>query len=182
MNTYQDVVCAYCGCLCDDLEVEVENNQITKVKGACLIGRNKLMFSQDHLATTRVNGQEASLEAALDEATRILIKAKNPLVYGLSSTSTEAQREAIALAEMLKCTIDNPSSYCHGPGVMARQCVAGDCARTSFDESRQPVPADVSFTAAYSRRDGIVDCQRPWMRRLETNQMWQRRLARVMPT
>jgi len=26
-----------------------------------------------------------------------------------------------------------------------------------FDESRQPVPAGVSFTAIYSRRDGIVD-------------------------
>jgi formylmethanofuran dehydrogenase subunit B len=123
MSSYQDVVCAYCGCLCDDLEVEVENNHITKVKGACLVGRNKLMYSQDHLASIRVNGQPASLEAALDEAARILLEAKNPLVYGLSSTSTEAQREAIALTEMLKCTIDNPSSYCHGPGVLARQHV-----------------------------------------------------------
>lgn len=121
MTTYQDVVCAYCGCLCDDLEVEVENNQITKVKRACLIGRNKLMYSQSHLATTRINGQPAALSDALDEATRILTQARNPLVYGLSSTSTEALREAIALAEMLKCTIDNPSSYCHGPGVLARQ-------------------------------------------------------------
>jgi triacylglycerol lipase len=43
------------------------------------------------------------------------------------------------------------------PGVMARECVAGDCARTSFDESRLPVPPGVSFTAVYSRRDGIVD-------------------------
>jgi pimeloyl-ACP methyl ester carboxylesterase len=43
------------------------------------------------------------------------------------------------------------------PGLMARECVAGDCARTSFDESRLPVPDDVSFTAVYSRRDGIVD-------------------------
>jgi triacylglycerol lipase len=43
------------------------------------------------------------------------------------------------------------------PGVMARECVAGDCARTSFDESRLPVPDGVSFTAVYSRRDGIVD-------------------------
>ncbi len=67
MNTYQDVVCAYCGCLCDDLEVEVENNQITKVKRACLVGRNKLMYSQSHLATIRVNGHSASLDDALDE-------------------------------------------------------------------------------------------------------------------
>ena len=43
------------------------------------------------------------------------------------------------------------------PGLMSEECVAGSCARQSFDESRQPLPAGVSFTAIYSRRDGIVD-------------------------
>jgi triacylglycerol lipase len=43
------------------------------------------------------------------------------------------------------------------PGLMSLDCVAGDCARTSFEESRRPVPAEVEFTAVYSRRDGIVD-------------------------
>jgi triacylglycerol lipase len=43
------------------------------------------------------------------------------------------------------------------PGLMSAECVAGDCARQSFEESRQPVPDRVSFTALYSRRDGIVD-------------------------
>jgi pimeloyl-ACP methyl ester carboxylesterase len=43
------------------------------------------------------------------------------------------------------------------PGLMSVECVAGDCARQSFDESRQPVPPGVGFTAVYSRRDGIVD-------------------------
>jgi triacylglycerol lipase len=43
------------------------------------------------------------------------------------------------------------------PGLMARECVGGECARTSFEESRLPLPAGVSFTAVYSRRDGIVD-------------------------
>jgi hypothetical protein len=40
---------------------------------------------------------------------------------------------------------------------MAEDCVAGLCARQSFEESRQPVPDGVGFTAVYSRRDGIVD-------------------------
>jgi triacylglycerol lipase len=43
------------------------------------------------------------------------------------------------------------------PGVMALDCVAGQCARTSFEESRLPLPPDVAFTAIDSRRDGIVD-------------------------
>jgi pimeloyl-ACP methyl ester carboxylesterase len=43
------------------------------------------------------------------------------------------------------------------PGLMALDCIAGDCARVSFDESRRPLPAEVAFTAVFSRRDGIVD-------------------------
>jgi formylmethanofuran dehydrogenase subunit B len=123
VSTHKDVVCGFCGCLCDDLEVEVENNRIIQVKSACGIGRNKLLHAQSGMATIRINGQSASLQDALDEAARILIAAKNPLIYGLSSASTEAQREAVALTEMLQGTIDNPSSYCHGPSVLAGQQV-----------------------------------------------------------
>jgi pimeloyl-ACP methyl ester carboxylesterase len=43
------------------------------------------------------------------------------------------------------------------PGLMSEDCVAGDCARQSFDESRQPLAEGVGFTAIYSKRDGIVD-------------------------
>ncbi len=43
------------------------------------------------------------------------------------------------------------------PGLMSEDCVAGACARRSFDEGRAPMPASVDFTAIYSRRDGIVD-------------------------
>ncbi|CAN5691714.1 hypothetical protein BH11ACT8_BH11ACT8_18140 [soil metagenome] len=43
------------------------------------------------------------------------------------------------------------------PGMMSEECVAGTVARQSFDESREPLAADVGFTAIYSRRDGIVD-------------------------
>lgn len=43
------------------------------------------------------------------------------------------------------------------PGLMALDCIAGDCARASFAESRAPLPSEVAFTAVYSRRDGIVD-------------------------
>jgi triacylglycerol lipase len=43
------------------------------------------------------------------------------------------------------------------PGLMSEDCVAGDCARESFAESRLPIPPSVAFTSIYSRRDGIVD-------------------------
>ncbi|CAN5218535.1 alpha/beta hydrolase [soil metagenome] len=43
------------------------------------------------------------------------------------------------------------------PGLMSQECVAGSCARQSFDESREPLAPGVGFTAIYSHNDGIVD-------------------------
>ena len=42
-------------------------------------------------------------------------------------------------------------------GLMAENCVAGDCAQESFDQARAPLPEGMDFTAIFSRRDGIVD-------------------------
>jgi pimeloyl-ACP methyl ester carboxylesterase len=56
------------------------------------------------------------------------------------------------------------------PGMMSAECVAGECARQSFEESREPLPAGVGFTAIYSKRDGIVDwraCVDPEARAVE---------------
>lgn len=43
------------------------------------------------------------------------------------------------------------------PQVMTSDCVAGECARESFEELRLPLPAGTDYTAIYSRRDGVVD-------------------------
>lgn len=42
-------------------------------------------------------------------------------------------------------------------GVMAAECVAGACARQSFEEGRLALAPHIGFTSIYSRRDGIVD-------------------------
>lgn len=55
-------------------------------------------------------------------------------------------------------------------GAMSADCVAGPCARESFEESQQPLPTTVGFTAIYSKRDGIVDwkaCVDPAARAVE---------------
>lgn len=54
--------------------------------------------------------------------------------------------------------------------LMAEDCVAGACARQSFDLTRAPWPDALDFTAIYSRRDGIVDwraCLDPAARHVE---------------
>lgn len=42
-------------------------------------------------------------------------------------------------------------------GLMSADCVAGQCARMSWDEAQAPLPDDFGYTAIYSKRDGIVD-------------------------
>lgn len=42
-------------------------------------------------------------------------------------------------------------------GLMSEDCIAGACARASFDETQAPLDPGVGFTAIYSQRDGIVD-------------------------
>jgi formylmethanofuran dehydrogenase subunit B len=111
----ENVVCPFCGCLCDDIAVEVEDNRITAAKKACTNGRS--LFLNVHIGAARptVDGREVEWSEAIDAAARILTDSASPLIYGLSSTASEAQRKAIALADLLGASIDSTSSVCHGP-------------------------------------------------------------------
>lgn len=122
MEKLHDVVCNFCGCLCDDLEVTVEENKITKVSRACIIGRNRLLAPVEAVRC-RVDGKDASLTEAVAAAAAILRRSKNPLIYGLSSTTCEAQKKAVEIAEITGANLDSTASVCHGPGSMARQMV-----------------------------------------------------------
>lgn len=122
-TTIDHVVCTFCGCLCDDLSVEVEDNRIVKVRRVCSNGNGQIMHYDPDLKLPTVNGQEASWDEAIAEAGRILDAADSPLIYGLSSTACEAQRKAIALADKLGACIDSTSSVCHGPTGLAMQAI-----------------------------------------------------------
>lgn len=55
-------------------------------------------------------------------------------------------------------------------GVMSQDCIAGECARLSFEETKTSLAEGVGFTAIYSRRDGVVDwraCIDPQARAVE---------------
>jgi len=119
------VVCAFCGCVCDDLIVTVENDHIMQVKNACVLGKAWIRghTQPQDIPVARINNQPVSLEQAIEEAAHILATATYPLIYGLSSTSCEAQRHAVALAEAMEGTIDCCTSVCHGPSGMALQTV-----------------------------------------------------------
>jgi pimeloyl-ACP methyl ester carboxylesterase len=41
--------------------------------------------------------------------------------------------------------------------MMGEDCTSGDCARLSWEQSREPLDPSVAFTSIFSRRDGVVD-------------------------
>lgn len=63
------------------------------------------------------------LDEAIGRSVAILSASRNPLIFGLSRSSTDGQRAAVALAEQLKANIDTTASVCHGPSIMAIQSV-----------------------------------------------------------
>lgn len=117
----EDVICSFCGCLCDDLVVEVEGGQIKRVKRACRLGGSKMMGHgriKSPMIRKGKEMKEVSYQEAYDRAAEILLCAKKPLLYGWASTVCEAQKKGVLLAEEVGGVIDSTATVCHGPSVI----------------------------------------------------------------
>lgn len=126
IKTVKNATCTFCGCVCDDMEltVDLDEKRITKAKNACVLGR--AWFSEHTIGDwpiAMIDGKEVSKEEAIEEAAQTLVKAKFPITYGLSDTTCEAQRQAVAISDIIKGTIDTTTSVCHGPTGLAFQGV-----------------------------------------------------------
>lgn len=124
LKVVPNATCTFCGCVCDDMELTVEGHTITKAKNACVLG--KAWFLNHHIEdrpVATIQGKPVSLEAAVERAAQILTKARYPIVYGLSDTTCEAQRVAVAIADRIGACVDTTTSVCHGPSGMAFQSV-----------------------------------------------------------
>ncbi|UCD72884.1 MAG: formylmethanofuran dehydrogenase subunit B, partial [Candidatus Bathyarchaeota archaeon] len=140
-TTVEHVVCPFCGCCCDDIQVTVDENRIMKVRNSCTIGSSKFLdflTERETKPLIRKKGEvcEASLDEAVDTAARILLEAKYPLLYGWSSTCSEAQRVGVELAERVGGILDNTSSVCHGPTIEAVQDVGESTATLGHIRNR----------------------------------------------
>ncbi|OPX77021.1 MAG: Formate dehydrogenase subunit alpha [Methanosaeta sp. PtaB.Bin039] len=117
----EDVLCTFCGCLCDDLRVEVADGRVQKVRGACRLGASKIM-GHDRIKTPMIREdgvlREATYDQACARAAQILLEAKRPVLYGWASTSCEADRKGILLAEEVGGVMDTTATVCHGPSIL----------------------------------------------------------------
>lgn len=108
-------VCTGCGLLCDDIEVESENNTVTKVYTACRVGVAHMKEARRGEADFLVDNKPVDESTAISEAASILKNARNPLIFGLGTSTSETQKIAIELAKKINATLDDTSSFCLGP-------------------------------------------------------------------
>ncbi len=124
LRIVEDATCTFCGCVCDDIELHVQGQQIVEAKRACVLGKS--WFLNHHVEdrpSCLIQGQPASVEEGVRRAAEILVQARYPHVYGLSDTTSEAQRVAVSIADWIGGNVDTTTSVCHGPSGMAFQGV-----------------------------------------------------------
>ena len=112
LTVVKNATCTFCGCVCDDIELHADGERITHAKAACILGAS---WFKNHTAErlypdALIDGKPASVEAAVEAAADYLYEADMPLVYGLSNITCEAQRGAVALAELIGGVIDSHTS------------------------------------------------------------------------
>jgi len=127
MAIVKSITCPICGCLCDDVELTVENNEVIKVKNGCAMCESKFLgYRGEHRVKTPMIRKEGklvpvSMDEAVHKAAEVLANANYPIIYGWSSTSCEAQRVGMELAEEIGAVNDNTAVVCHGPSILGVQ-------------------------------------------------------------
>ena len=112
LTVVENAVCTFCGCVCDDIELHADQERIVEAKRACILGKSWFL---NHTAErlypdALIDGKPASVDEAIEAAAEYLHAADMPLVYGMSNVTCEAQRESVALAELIGGVVDSHTS------------------------------------------------------------------------
>lgn len=115
------VTCLGCGCGCDDLTIGVSEGRIVSVEPPCPLARAWFGDGRIPGAITRA-GRPSPLDAALADAAEALVAARGrALVVLAPEISTQAQRTAVAIADLLRATVDTATSDPAAVGLLAAQ-------------------------------------------------------------
>jgi formylmethanofuran dehydrogenase subunit B len=118
------LVCTGCSCLCDDIQIEIEDGRLGKIESACAKGTTYLRsgVNRQRRAKSLVRRRSVSVEEAVEEAAGLLSKAKRRLIFGLDNSTLETQAIAIGLARKLGAVIDDASSFSWGTLIESLLC------------------------------------------------------------
>ncbi|MEK7848708.1 MAG: formylmethanofuran dehydrogenase subunit B, partial [Chloroflexota bacterium] len=131
-----DLVCPSCSCLCDDIRLHIQGEELTRIENACLKGSAffRAVWGQRE-RPCRVGGREVPLKEAVAAAVRLLSQARRPVIYGLDNSVVEAQQVALKLARRLRAVVDDTSSFCQG--ALTERIIAGQVPTCPLPEAAQ---------------------------------------------
>jgi formylmethanofuran dehydrogenase subunit B len=123
--------CLACGLLCDDIEVRVEPGdedgpRIVAARNTCELGASWFLRRRKHAdgsPLASIDGLACSDATALERAARLLGRARRPVVLGLIQSSLEAQRRAVAVADLVGAAIEPSHASALRPRLRAYQRV-----------------------------------------------------------
>ncbi|MCA9128263.1 MAG: hypothetical protein KDB22_14320 [Planctomycetales bacterium] len=104
--------CTFCGCVCDDIQLHSDGQRIHKAEKACVLGKAWFLnhSAEKHYPDALIDGEPAKLADAISLAAELLHAADMPLVYGMSNTTCEAQKQCVAMADHLGGLLDSHTS------------------------------------------------------------------------
>lgn len=146
----REATCAFCGLLCDDLEVEVAGGALRVVRGGC--SRSAAAFAalgEPADPAPRIAGQTASLDAAVAAAAELLRGARRPLIGGLD-IDVVGMRSALALARRIGAVVDH---------------VGGTAKYRNLHVLQEFGGITTTFAEARNRADLVVLVGDGWLRR-----------------
>lgn len=117
----QHVTCLGCGCECDDVTVTINDGRIVAADPTCHLGQ--AWFGDGEVpAKVLHRGEPTSVEQAISAAAAELVAARGHcLVFlGLDLTS-ESQRVALAIADLLRAVVDGSTSETAANGLLTAQ-------------------------------------------------------------
>ncbi len=71
----RDVICPFCGCLCDDLEIETEGGKIVKVQNGCALAESTFINDTrlpSPIRRTETGWEKITYDEAIKETADIL--------------------------------------------------------------------------------------------------------------
>lgn len=112
LQVINNATCTFCGCVCDDINLYYDDVRIHKADHACVLGTSWFL---NHTAEKKypmalIDGEEATVDEAIEAAATFLHEADVPLIYGMSNTTCEAQKECAAMADLLGGLLDSHTS------------------------------------------------------------------------
>lgn len=128
------VVCVACSCLCDDIEVDFEKDNVKEVRNACRTGADLFFDYKVNRAECRVDKKPVGYDAAFGSAIDILNEAKNPFIFGLDRSSLKTQEKCIELAKKINACIDDESSFYQG--AIVEKILASNIKTCTLDDVR----------------------------------------------